>query len=207
MHTQQRKHAFTLIELLVVIAIISLLVSILLPSLQKAKEIAQSTLCMTRLRENGNAVAYYAQDHDDEYPPFTITQFSGWPWWRDLLAATLEVSDKDEVFHCPNSEITNPTDWKYWCSYAANGHLGRTTLDENWSAEYTYDVINPATKILLFDSPIYEGRHTLNVWGFSVGDNIYNVSRRHLENFNVLFCDNHAETQVDDIDGDQIYPF
>ena len=44
---------FTLIELLVVIAIIALLVSILLPSLKKAQELAKRTVCMTQLKAIG----------------------------------------------------------------------------------------------------------------------------------------------------------
>lgn len=72
----RRMCGFTLIELLVVIAIISLLVSILLPSLQKAREIAKQTACISNVRNMGVAVHLYAGDfegykpaprRDDEY--------------------------------------------------------------------------------------------------------------------------------------------
>ena len=58
--------AFTLIELLVVIAIISLLVSILLPTLNKAKDLVKETVCMTNLRGIGIAGQLYAEDHDGQ---------------------------------------------------------------------------------------------------------------------------------------------
>jgi prepilin-type N-terminal cleavage/methylation domain-containing protein/prepilin-type processing-associated H-X9-DG protein len=64
-HSARTAGGFTLIELLVVIAIISLLVSILLPSLQKARELTRSTVCLTNLRAMSSAIAgMYAQDHD-----------------------------------------------------------------------------------------------------------------------------------------------
>lgn len=63
------RKGFTLIELLVVIAIISLLVSILLPSLQQAKELAKATVCMTLLASIAKAMAMYADDNDGYYPP------------------------------------------------------------------------------------------------------------------------------------------
>ena len=55
---------FTLIELLVVIAIISLLVSILLPSLQQAKELAGAALCAGNLHHVGIAAGMYITDYD-----------------------------------------------------------------------------------------------------------------------------------------------
>jgi len=63
-----RKRAFTLIELLVVIAIIALLVSILMPSLQQAKELALRAKCGVNLRNIGLAINIYADDHNDWLP-------------------------------------------------------------------------------------------------------------------------------------------
>jgi len=61
----KRREAFTLIELLVVIAIISLLVSILLPSLNRAKGLAKEVLCLTRQKQIGYAFSMYADDNND----------------------------------------------------------------------------------------------------------------------------------------------
>ena len=59
---------FTLIELLVVIAIISLLISILLPSLIAAKEISREIVCVSNLRQIGMAWHLYLVDNDDTFP-------------------------------------------------------------------------------------------------------------------------------------------
>ena len=63
------KHGFTLVELLVVVAIIALLVSILLPSLQRAKEQARITVCLANLRGLGVAFSQYVAENNGWYPP------------------------------------------------------------------------------------------------------------------------------------------
>jgi prepilin-type N-terminal cleavage/methylation domain-containing protein/prepilin-type processing-associated H-X9-DG protein len=67
-----RKRAFTLIELLVVIAIIALLVSILLPSLSRAKQLARKVVCQTSIKclQQGNEV--YQTDNDGFYAPAAV---------------------------------------------------------------------------------------------------------------------------------------
>ena len=60
---------FTLIELLVVVSIIALLVSILLPSLSKARESARTVKCMSNLRQYGISCHTYAGEWNDNFPP------------------------------------------------------------------------------------------------------------------------------------------
>jgi len=65
----RRSGAFTLIELLVVISIISLLISILMPSLSRARAQAKSVHCLARLKEYGNALAAYDNLTGGALPP------------------------------------------------------------------------------------------------------------------------------------------
>ncbi len=58
-----RRHGFTLIELLVVVAIIGLLLSILLPSLSKAREQGRIAVCLSNLKSIGQAAAGYWQEN------------------------------------------------------------------------------------------------------------------------------------------------
>ena len=68
------KKAFTLIELLVVIAIIALLISILLPSLSRARELSKRAVCAANLRGIGQSMYIYAQDPPGIFPSIAKTR-------------------------------------------------------------------------------------------------------------------------------------
>ncbi|MCD4823511.1 MAG: type II secretion system GspH family protein [Phycisphaerae bacterium] len=115
---------FTLIELLVVIAIISLLASILLPSLRRAKELAKRTVCAANQHQVGLAICQYAVEHKSFIPPFTNS--AGQPYSTmgpDVAAggAGLLVAQRDDldawtagylpnpdVLFCPSDELRRP---------------------------------------------------------------------------------------------------
>ncbi|MBN1553764.1 MAG: type II secretion system protein [Phycisphaerae bacterium] len=78
---RQAQSAFTLIELLVVIAIISLLVSILLPTLQNAKQLALRVTCAANLRAQGTAMHLYLADNDQKFHSIDgCKEDKNWRW-------------------------------------------------------------------------------------------------------------------------------
>ena len=63
----RRKKAFTLVELLVVIAIIALLISILLPSLSRARELSKRLVCASNVKGIGTSAKIYANDNNEKW--------------------------------------------------------------------------------------------------------------------------------------------
>jgi len=72
-----KRKGFTLIELLVVVAIIALLISILLPSLARAREITKRAVCASNLRGIGQSMKVYANDNFDYFPTAPFQEGEG----------------------------------------------------------------------------------------------------------------------------------
>ena len=128
---------FTLVELLVVIAIISLLVSILLPSLSKAKELARRAVCMSQLKHIGTAFVMYTGDENDYLPPVYLSY--GDKWSNSLANPYLDYHQTgtplgDElrlnvsIFTCPTHFGLHPET------------LSQLTYGMNWYAGHNTDI-------------------------------------------------------------------
>ena len=95
---------FSLLELLVVVGVISLLLSLAVPGLRKARSVASEKVCSSNLRQGGLALLVYANSNDDYYPLEPTEHNSH----RDLLEKLGAYQDDGLLkgFYCPKAGET-----------------------------------------------------------------------------------------------------
>jgi len=82
---QSQGRQFTLVELLVVIAIIAILAAMLLPGLQKAKEMACRISCANKMKQISMIGMSFATDHDSRFPAYA-TNAAGKVFWQAIFS-------------------------------------------------------------------------------------------------------------------------
>ncbi|MCL2701890.1 MAG: type II secretion system GspH family protein [Phycisphaerae bacterium] len=160
-YTKIRENSgFTLIELLVVIAIIALLVSILMPSLAKARDLARQAVCAVHISNQLKAVVMYSHDSDDRIPagPSDVTMATGtqlnqiadneiWRGEEPLLpgptitynthgAMILKYLPQPDMVFCPGDTSSNPTKDRFLAHFVA--HAGKDCPERNKDIRCSY---------------------------------------------------------------------
>jgi prepilin-type N-terminal cleavage/methylation domain-containing protein len=102
----RKSRGFTLIELLVVIAIIALLVSILLPSLNRARELAKRSLCGSNLKGMGTALAIYRGEFSDQFPWLYAQDFNAQTWHQPNATSAWSATSQEEAAPVAGSPIS-----------------------------------------------------------------------------------------------------
>ncbi len=210
---------FTLIELLVVIAIISLLTSLLLPSLQRARDMVALTVCTSNVRQLLLAENYYAADYDGMMPPGNFSQMyaqHGLPWpggptvWRDALEVYIHDARRGQADYqlaCPNWRKVHPSPNPWGIDGTSYGQV--LFMDNNqdgvmyspgdlWGGKplAVAKVGTPSELVFLSSSYWHPGWPLKTGWGLGGPLNMRGwrafPTRRHEDGFPVGFLDGHA---------------
>lgn len=195
------RKAFTLIELLVVIAIIAVLMAILFPALNRAREQGKRIVCLNNIKQLALAWNLYADDYNDKIVNANTHagQAGAWVQWENTMDTAEKIRNIEQgtLFpYVPNIKLYKcPTGVKgEVCTYSIpdymNGHLAIADATPN-PLKKRSDIHRPAEQIVFLD----EGRLTVSSF------TIYHyqerwwdqITSRHGNGTNFSFSDGHSE--------------
>ena len=110
---------FTLIELLIVVAIIGILVSLLLPSLTKAREASKNVVCKSNLKQIYVSFQTYAKNNNGYFPQTASVsqEDTSLHAWKTSQAEHLKeqyLSNAFDIFYCPMDQKTKQERENHW---------------------------------------------------------------------------------------------
>lgn len=155
-----QRAGFTLIELMVVVAIIGLLMSILTPSLSRARQQAKATVCLTRLAEFMKALVAYEHD-SGELPPAVYRAFDSAQaplhGWAEALYVDL-YRDRDFSFE-HDFPVQRNMDGRYELWECKDARPRTDTAGHYRVYEYTWalrslDAIKPKLPVMMDANPL-----------------------------------------------------
>lgn len=214
--------AFTLVELLVVIGIIALLIGLLLPALNRAREHAKATQCLSNLRQLGLAAHVYAAGNHGSLPQALNSETDNWDFNSDdptqVIPGILWTGRTNaEVQLCPNFQppatvaaADRYSGYNYNTSYLGAGY-GETMPSgaPRWTPA-KLGSLRRACETAMFGDGHYAGganrymRAPILMSGTSIGDGSTMALRlagtqgyRHLGRTNVCYVDGHAASVKD----------